>query len=68
MTALCLPLDPVYMAMAESFGGVDPAMNGINGPAHTSPLKEVERVRSDFPETWLWTNASVGYSYNAAIP
>ena len=24
------------------------------------PLKEVERVRSFFPETWLWLNTSVG--------
>ena len=24
------------------------------------PLKEVERVRSEFPETWLWRNFTVG--------
>ena len=53
------------MAMAEGFGGVDAAMNGVKGPGNNSPLKEVERVRSQFPETWLWTNTSVGYSYNA---
>ena len=66
--ALCPPLDPLYMAMAEGFGGVDAAMNGVKGPGNNSPLKEVERVRSQFPETWLWTNTSVGYSYNATIP
>ena len=24
------------------------------------PLKEVDRVRNFFPETWLWLNTSVG--------
>jgi hypothetical protein len=24
------------------------------------PLKEVDRVRALFPETWLWTNVSIG--------
>ena len=26
-----------------------------------SPLKSVDRVRSVFPETWLWSNASIGF-------
>lgn len=42
-----------------------PAMAMTNGmapnPAPSSQLKEVGRVRSVFPETWLWTNASIGY-------
>ena len=25
------------------------------------PLKEASRVRSVFPETWLWSNATIGY-------
>ena len=26
-----------------------------------SPLKSVDRVRSIFPETWLWSNATIGF-------
>ncbi|OWF38489.1 CD109 antigen-like [Mizuhopecten yessoensis] len=33
------------------------ATGGIGG---TSVLKEVETIRSDFPETWLWINKTVG--------
>ena len=32
-------------------------MTGGGGGA----LQEVERVRSVFPETWLWSNHTVGY-------
>jgi len=28
----------------------------------TSQLKDVGRVRNVFPETWLWTNTSTGYT------
>ena len=40
---------------------VPPAMvpDGPDG-MKDQPLKEVERVRSFFPETWLWLNTSVG--------
>ncbi|XP_052721975.1 CD109 antigen-like isoform X2 [Crassostrea angulata] len=58
----------IYPEMA--FGGAIapmapmPAMAMTNGmapnPAPSSQLKEVGRVRSVFPETWLWTNASIG--------
>lgn len=27
----------------------------------SNSMKEVGRVRSVFPETWLWTNSSTGY-------
>lgn len=29
-------------------------------PLGVQPLKEVGRVRSFFPETWLWTNTTIG--------
>ncbi|KAK7492663.1 hypothetical protein BaRGS_00016142 [Batillaria attramentaria] len=38
------------MAMPDTAGGGLPTPGG---------LQEVERVRNLFPETWLWTNASV---------
>ena len=30
-------------------------------PSTGSSLKTVDRIRNVFPETWLWTNASVGF-------
>ena len=30
-----------------------------SGSSHTS-LKQVDRVRSVFPETWLWSNTTTG--------
>lgn len=29
----------------------------------TSELKAVDRIRKDFPETWLWSNAVVRYTF-----
>ena len=43
------------MLMEAAFGGLPSDKNNQD-----QPLKEVERVRSDFPETWLWENATVG--------
>ena len=37
-------------------GGVAPS-SGSTGPA----LKTVDRIRNVFPETWLWSNANVGF-------
>ena len=49
------------MAFGGGFGeGAGLAM-GAQGGGPNQPLQEVERVRSDFPETWLWSNATVGY-------
>ena len=37
--------------------------SGGSGPVFKEPgLKEPERVRSEFPETWLWSDTSIGYS------
>lgn len=30
-------------------------------PDATSTLAAVDSIRNIFPETWLWTNSSVGY-------
>ena len=46
------------MDMAFGVGGGHP-MNMPDG-GQSQPLTEVDRVRSDFPETWLWSNATVG--------
>lgn len=53
-----------------AFGGIRPQAvaapmqmaSGMEVPTstNTEPLKEVGRVRNVFPETWLWTNSSVG--------
>lgn len=32
----------------------------------TSELKAVDRVRKEFPETWLWSNAVVRYTFIVA--
>ena len=52
--------------MAAMVDGVMPAPGGgaINqlkgGSSPSSGLKQVDRVRSVFPETWLWSNSTVG--------
>jgi len=42
-------------------GGLLPPLEANTAGGSGQPLQEVERVRSVFPETWLWSNASVGY-------
>ena len=54
-------------------GPFDGAPRGPAGPAappapkngltetNSKDLSEVKKVRSEFPETWLWTNAISGY-------
>lgn len=43
------------MAMASAGGGM-PQPSPARGD-----LKQVGKVRTVFPETWLWTNSSTGY-------
>ena len=31
------------------------------GPNPNAQLKQVDRVRNIFPETWLWNNYSIGF-------
>ena len=54
------------------FGPVDALAGAVAGGLHpvavpqttqTQQLKDVSRVRSVFPETWLWTNATIGYIF-----
>ncbi|XP_071088370.1 CD109 antigen-like isoform X4 [Haliotis cracherodii] len=71
------PYLPVYYSLAMA-GGVGAGMvngmgtgtgTGTGGgvDTHHAPLKEVEKIRSDFPETWLWTNSSTGTDGKAVI-
>jgi len=39
-----------------------PATAPNAGAAASGPLAAVDRVRNVFPETWLWTNSTSGYS------
>ncbi|XP_064609177.1 LOW QUALITY PROTEIN: CD109 antigen-like [Liolophura sinensis] len=60
--------EPVYffpeMAMA---GGMVPTGAIGAGNKGSSKLKEVSKIRQDFPETWLWTDTTIGiYTYNYA--
>lgn len=41
---------------------IPPLLMMMSTPLPNFQLKEVGRVRSVFPETWLWTNRSTGYS------
>ncbi|XP_033743827.1 CD109 antigen-like isoform X3 [Pecten maximus] len=61
-----------------AMGGMAPAINaGVMPPSGsgastgsigaTSVLKEVETIRSDFPETWLWLNKTVGADGHVSI-
>ncbi|XP_022321696.2 CD109 antigen-like isoform X2 [Crassostrea virginica] len=62
------PIQYMYPEMAFSGGMIAPGalapMMPVNSmvpnPAPNSQLKEVGRVRSVFPETWLWSNATIG--------
>ena len=62
-------LEPeIVMDMAFGAGigeSVGHAMNTPDG-GQSQSLKEVERVRSEFPETWLWENATVGYGVSSS--
>jgi len=42
-----------------AFGAMPPS--APEPVAATSSLASVDQIRNVFPETWLWTNSSVGY-------
>ena len=46
---------------AEEMGG-GPPPDIDSASVSNSGLKKPERVRSEFPETWLWSDTSIGYS------
>ncbi|XP_046369854.2 CD109 antigen-like [Haliotis rufescens] len=48
-----------------AFGGMPHAI--IAGSVSGQKVKEVERVRQEFPETWLWINKTVGSDGKANI-
>ncbi|XP_048243540.1 CD109 antigen-like isoform X14 [Haliotis rufescens] len=56
---------PYYPVRYFEKGMAGPLPGGV---AHqTAALKEVEKIRSDFPETWLWTNKTSGTDGKAVI-
>ena len=57
-----LLVPPVYEAMLPmaAFGGGVAVKNLGGTSSGQGGLKEVERVRTAFPETWLWSNKTVG--------
>lgn len=61
-----MAVDFEFAAAGAGGGGIAPpnAMtgSGTSSSASTASMKEVGHVRSVFPETWLWTNSSVGYN------
>ncbi|XP_048243539.1 CD109 antigen-like isoform X13 [Haliotis rufescens] len=54
---------PIFESM---FGGM-PGMAHHQVGLPTQNMKEVERIRSDFPETWLWTNLTTSTDGKAVI-
>ena len=45
-------------------GGAEvPQSRGAGSRRKEPGLKKPERVRSEFPETWLWSDTSIGYSW-----
>ena len=61
----CSPKDPVDMLFGGPMPGIMapmPAMAPNAGAAASGPLAAVDRVRNVFPETWLWSNSTSGYS------
>ena len=54
----------------SALGGGGGAGGGFGGGAgsggsgspfgHSQPLKHVGRIRTVFPETWLWSNTTIG--------
>ncbi len=45
-------------------GGVNTATAGLGGGA---PLKEPTRVRSEFPEAWIWSELEMRYYMNLTV-
>lgn len=54
------PLPPGAMALTTA---ILPAMGtgGLDPSSTNAPLREVGRIRHIFPETWLWSNATLGF-------
>ena len=52
-----------FAAMTTFYtGGLVPTASPFaSGKFETNQLQSAGRVRTEFPETWLWNNASVGY-------
>lgn len=46
---------------AAAAGGAMPGVAPAPNPASSSSLATVDKIRNVFPETWLWTNSTVGY-------
>lgn len=40
--------------------GSEPMLQTATSGSATAALKSVEKIRNVFPETWLWTNSTVG--------
>jgi len=49
-------IEPPAMAGLGGGGGG----GAIQGLGMGSPLKNVEKIRTNFPETWLWINKTTG--------
>lgn len=50
-------------AGAVDDGAMVPAPQRGQTSAVSSDLASVDKIRNIFPETWLWTNSSVGYFF-----
>ena len=48
--------------LSEGEMGGGPPPDEDSASVSNSGLKKPERVRSEFPETWLWLDTSIGYS------
>jgi len=46
--------------LAVNAGGADSKDRGVGEPSEKH-LSKVDRVRKDFPETWLWSEMESGY-------
>ena len=57
------PLPLFEKGMIQAGGMINSLPSMVNGGT-SSKLKEVGRVRQIFPETWLWTNKTIGYLKN----
>ena len=47
-------------SLATNGGGAGPTDKG-DGQPNEKHLSKVDRVRKDFPETWLWSEMESGY-------
>ena len=54
-----MPVDELVMP-AVAPGGAIPNKGQSSGSRPNPGLKDIGRIRSVFPETWLWSNLSVG--------